>query len=73
LPSRTCERRLDHDTAAIWITTRLPERHPILADVLSLDAVRRLLAEGRSQVLGYLRLPAKFEGDAPLAFRVDDA
>src|SRR5687768_17535059 len=47
------QRRLDQHTAAVRVLALLPVRHPILADDLSLDAVRRLLAEGRSQMLGY--------------------
>ena len=34
-------------------------------------AVRRLLPEGHSQMLGDLRLPVKLEGDASLGFGVN--
>jgi hypothetical protein len=54
--------RLDQHTVTVQILTLLPKRHPIIADYLSLDAVRGLLPEGRLQVLGYLRLSAKLEG-----------
>src|SRR5215217_7241654 len=64
------QRRLDHNSAAVRVLARLPERHTILADDLFLDAVRRLLPERRSQVFGDLRLSAKLEGNASLG--VDD-
>ena len=67
------QRRLDQHTTAVRILTLLPERHPILADDLSLDAVRRLLSEDRPQVLGDLRLPAKLEGGTSLRLSVDYA
>ena len=60
------QRRLDHDTAAIPVLARLPERDPILANNLPLDAMRRLLPEDRPQVLGDLRFPAKLEGGTSL-------
>jgi hypothetical protein len=56
------QRRLDQHTAAVRVLARLPERDPILANNLPLDAMRRLLPEDRPQVLGDLRLPAKLEG-----------
>src|SRR5215212_1337579 len=68
------QRRFDHDPVPVRVLARLPERHPILADVaIPLDAVRRLLAEGRSQVLGYLRLSAELEGRDVRGEGVDDA
>jgi hypothetical protein len=42
--------------------------HPILTDGgIPLDAVRRLLAEGCSQMLGYLRLPVQLKGRGVMA------
>jgi hypothetical protein len=67
------QRRLDHHTVAVQILTLLPKRHPIIANDLSLDAVRGLLPEGPSQVLGDLRLSAKLEGETSLGVGVDDA
>src|SRR5215203_522057 len=67
------QRRLDQHTVAVRVLARLPERHPILANYLPLEAVRGLLPEGRPQVLGDLRLPAKLEGYASLGLGIDDA
>src|SRR5215213_6063667 len=67
------QRRLDQHTVAVQILARLPERDSILAEDLSLNAVRGLLPEGRSQVLGDLRLSAKLEGNDSLGLSVDDA
>jgi len=68
------KRSLDHDPAAVRVLARLPERHLILADdVLPLDAVRRLLAEDCSQVLGYFRLSAELKGRGVRGEGVDDA
>src|SRR5215208_1886804 len=67
------QRRLDHDPAAVQVLARLPERHSILADDLFLDAVRGLLVEGHSQMLSYLRLSAKLEGQGAWGLGVDDA
>src|SRR5215217_2015582 len=67
------QRRLDQHSTAVRILTLLPEPHPLFADNLPLDAVRRLLPEGRSQVLGDLRLSAKLEGGTSLGTGVDDA
>src|SRR5215208_1923219 len=67
------QRRLDHDPAAVQVLARLPEHHSILADDLFLDAVRGLLVEGHSQMLSYLRLSAKLEGQGAWGVGVDDA
>jgi hypothetical protein len=56
------QRCFDPHPTAVRVLARFPERHAVLADDLPLDAVRRPLAEGRSQVLGDLRLSAKLEG-----------
>ena len=56
------QRRLDQHTVAVRILACLPERDSIHANNLPLDAVRRLLPEGRSQMLGDLRLSSQFEG-----------
>src|SRR5215212_7100965 len=68
------ERRFDPHPSAIRVLARLPERHPILTDVaIPLDAVRRLVAEGRSKVLGYLTLSTEFERVSVRGESVDDA
>src|SRR5215218_530894 len=57
------QRRYDHDPVPVRVLARLPECHPILTEGgITLDAVRRILAEGYSQMLGYLRLSSQFEG-----------
>src|SRR5918998_5522450 len=67
------QRRVDPHPAAVRVLARLPERHPILAGDSSLDSMRRLRAQHRSQVLGDLCLPAKLEGCALQDPGVDDA
>src|ERR671917_578240 len=62
----------DSHPAAIRVLARFLERHPLLADDLSLDAVGHLLAEDRSQVFGDLRLSAKLEGWILRGSGVDD-
>jgi hypothetical protein len=56
------QRRFDPHPDAVRVVARLPKRHPILAYDLSLETVRPLLAEDRSQMLGYLRFFLKLEG-----------
>ncbi len=68
------KRRFDHDPAPIRVLARLPECHPILTDGgIPLDAVRRLLAEDRSQMLGYLSLSAELKGRGAWGDGIDDA
>jgi hypothetical protein len=67
------QRRVDPHPAAVRVLASLPERHPILAGDSSLDSMRRLRAQHRSQVLGDLCLPAKLEGCALQDPGVDDA
>src|SRR5829696_3162376 len=66
------QRRFDRELASIRVLALLPKRHSILADDLSLEAVRRLLPEGRSQMLGYLHLSSQFEGRDVRGDDVDD-
>src|SRR5919112_2262918 len=68
------KRRFDHDPAPVRILARLPECHPIPTDGgFPLDAVRRLLAEGCSQVLGNLPLAVELERGNVRGVGVDDA
>ena len=56
------QRRFDPHPSAVRVHASLPEHHPIFVGDSSLDAVKRLLAEDRSQMLGNLRFSAKLEG-----------
>src|SRR5919107_817249 len=56
------KRRFDHYPAPVRVLARLPERHPILADVgIPLDAMGRIVAEGRLKVPVYLPLSTELE------------
>ena len=56
------QRCLDHEAPAVRVLASLPERCPILTEVLPIDAMGRPLVEDRPQVLGDFRLATKLEG-----------